>query len=120
MLETGFQDPPEEGEAVEPWGVFVGVLKAASLIAAAGKSAVDSEEVYQAGAALARGAPGTSKQKQRKQKQHLQERHLKERHEQEWYEQEQRQQVLEAQRYTKRKHQRDARRMLSACVHARE
>ena len=62
MLETGFQDLPQEGEAEEPWGVFVGVLKAAPLISAAGTSAVHSVEeappgagdaVYQAGPALA-------------------------------------------------------------------
>ena len=69
LFETGFQDPPEEEGAEEPRGVFVGVLKAAPYIAAAGKSAVRSVEatppgagdaVYQAGAALAGGAPGTS------------------------------------------------------------
>ena len=26
LLETGFHDPPGEGEAEKPWGVFVGVL----------------------------------------------------------------------------------------------
>ena len=64
LFETGFQDPPEEGEAEEPWGVFVGVLKAA--LAAAAKGAVHSVEaaplgaadaVCQAGAALAGGGP---------------------------------------------------------------
>ena len=70
LFETGFQDPPEEGEAEEPWGVFV------PLIVAAGNSAVHSVEavppgagdaVYQAGAALlAGGAPGTNRSSESK------------------------------------------------------
>ena len=34
LFETDSQHPPEEGEAEEPWGVFVGVLKAALAAAA--------------------------------------------------------------------------------------
>ena len=76
LFETGFQDPPEEIEAEEPWGVFVpgrciegSTINIGSI--AAGKSAVYSVEaappgagdaVYQAGATLlAGGAPGTSR-----------------------------------------------------------
>ena len=61
---TDSQDPPEAGEAEDPWGVFVGVLKAA--LAAAAKGAVHSVEaaplgagdaVCPAGAAQSGGAP---------------------------------------------------------------
>ena len=64
LLETNSQDPPNEGEAEEPWGIFVCVLKIT--LAAAAKGAVHSVEtappeaddaICQAGAAQAVGAP---------------------------------------------------------------
>ena len=75
LFETGLQDPSEEDEAEEPWGVFVGVLKAAPLMAAAEEIAVHSVEaalpeaddaVYHARAALARGKLGTSRSRESK------------------------------------------------------
>ena len=124
LFETGFQDPPEKGEAGEPWGVLVGVLEVAPL-AAERKTRYPLRRSSPTRSRRCR-LPGRSstgrrrtryQQTQRNQRQHQQERHQKVRHEQERREQSRKQ---GAQPYAKRQHQRDARCMLSTCVHARK
>ena len=112
LFDSDFQDPREEGEAEEPWGVVVGALKAAP--AAEAKGAVHSVEavppgvgdaVCRARAAQVRGAPAeAAPAKAAPAGAAQQERHEQERHEREPYQ-------LEAQRYTKKQHQRAVRHM---------
>ena len=100
LFETDSQDPPEQCEAEEPWGVFVDVLKVA-LAAAAKKGCRPlrgaappgaDDAVCQAGAAQAGGAPAEAAPAKAApaRRHHQQERHQQEQHQQ------------EAQRYTKR------------------
>ena len=117
------------GRGRGPLGSFRRCIEGSTISSGSRKSAVHFVEaappgagdaVYQAEAAPAGGAPGTSRSSERKsstwyqQERHQKERHEQEGHEQEPHEKEQRQQ--EAQRDTKRQHQRDTRHMLSRCM----